>query len=120
MLFAIGMLKLGGQGETDSGSPSSPVGLQLTNFFSGLVPASSAVTGIIKYYNQMIFLCPFIVDRLDSGMHISQRGMTIKPTWLLLAPWSGSVDASARLGIDASGGKPADAVFHGGSWARQS
>ena len=34
-----------------------------------------AVTGKIKYNNQMMFTCPFIVDRLDCAMHSSQRGM---------------------------------------------
>ena len=59
----------------------------------------SAVTGGIKYNNQMMFTYPFIVDRSDSAMHSSQRGMTIKPTWLLCAPWIGSLDTSARVGF---------------------
>ena len=74
------MLRLGDLGETDSGSPSSPVGLQFSNLLSGLVPAGSAVTGRINYNNQMMFTCPFIVDKSDSAMHSSQRGMTIQPT----------------------------------------
>ena len=43
----------------------------------------------------MIFTCAFIVDRLDSATHSSRREMNIKPTWLLLAPLSDSLDACA-------------------------
>ena len=63
--------------------------------FSGLVHASSAVKGRIKYNNQMMLVCPFIVDGFDSAVHSSRRGMHIKPTWLLLAPWSDSLNACA-------------------------